>query len=196
MATGTLVVEAYPLDGATALEVEESTVYGWIQILDESSIGTFPAYTLSYQVATTTQSKALRYRWMVGTKATAWRSPLSLSVATTAQITARLTQAVLAKAVRILLLVEAPMGSFGELSEFGMAMVRPDYQQTELLKGLRYINWEEDLTALVTSEDVIRAGLQADPSDFPEARMGDVDRAIDAAVSWVASEVLDGMGIA
>jgi hypothetical protein len=192
----TLVVEAYPLDGATAIEVEESTPYGWVQILDESTIGTFPSYILSYQVDTTTQARNLRYRWMEGAVSTLWLSPLSLSTASTAQVTERLTQAVLAKAVRILLLVEAPLGSFGELSEFGMAAVRPDYQQTELLYGLRFINWDDDLTALVTSDDVIRAGLQADPADFPEARMGDVDRAIEAAASWVASELLDGLGFA
>lgn len=196
MATGSLVVEAYPLDGATAIEVEEFTAYGWVQIVDESTIGTYPAYLTSYQAVTTTQAQQVRYRWMVGAVATLWLSPLSLSIATTAEVTERLTQAVLAKAVRILLLVEAPLGSFGELSEFGMAVVRPDYQQTELLYGLRYTTWDIDLTTLVTADDVIRAGLQADGSDFPESRMVDVTRAIDAAVSWIASELLDGIGVA
>jgi len=193
---GDLVVEAYPLTGATKIVAEESTVFGWIEILNTASIGTYPAYTLSYEITTTTERPLLRYKWELGATSTIWLSPLSLSVAATDEVTARLTQAVLAKAVRILLLVEAPLGTFGELSEFGQAAVRPDYQQTELLYGLRFVNWADDLSTLVSTSDVIRAGLQAPPADFPSANLPDVTRAIDAAASWVGSELLDGAGIA
>ena len=119
-----------------------------------------------------------------------------VAVAPTPEVEARLVQAVIAKAVRILLLIDAPLGSFGELTEFGQSTVRPDFQQAELLYGLRFIDWDVDFTTLVTTDDVIRAGLKAEPTDFPIARIPDVQRAIDAAASWVAVEILGGIGIA
>ena len=81
---------------------------------------------------------------------------------------ARLAQALIAKATRFFVQLEAPLGTWGELSEFGMATVRPDYQIREILFGLHLPDWDTDALAdLVTADDVIRAGLQADPATFP-----------------------------
>lgn len=107
---------------------------------------------------------------------------------------ARVTQAVIAKATRILQLVEAPLGTIGEVTELGVAVTRPDYQATELLYGLRWRDWGiVDIDVPV--EDVIRQGLQTDPATYPPDRIPDVQRAIDSAVSWVL-EALRGLGAA
>ena len=55
---------------------------------------------------------------------------------------ARLAQAIIAKATRILLLAATPLGLAGEVTEFGVATVRPDYQIKELLFGLHLPDWE------------------------------------------------------
>ena len=78
-----------------------------------------------------------------------------------------------------------------------MATVRPDYQINELLYGLHLPEWEiADLAGLVTTDDVIRAGLMVDPATFPADRIPDVQRAIDAAVDWVTSELYGAFGVA
>ena len=110
---------------------------------------------------------------------------------------ARLTQALIAKATRFFVQLEAPLGTIGELTDFGMATVRPDYQIRELLFGLHAADWTvEDLTALVTTDEVIRAGLQADPATFPAARIPDVQRAIDAAADWISKDLEGAFGVA
>lgn len=117
---------------------------------------------------------------------------------TTPDEEARLIQAVAAKATRILMLAEAPLGVWGEITEMGVAQTRPDYQIRELLFGLHYRGADLDvdtITAAVDPEMVIRQGLQTDPANFPPDRLPDVERAIDAARSWVASEVV-GFGAA
>lgn len=110
-----------------------------------------------------------------------------------AEVEARLTQAVLAKAVRIYALTEAPLGTHGEFTEFGVARVMPDHQIVELCAGLLLVNWDVDLASLVTVEDVVRA-LGYD--DMPPGKEEDVERAIQAAASWVASYILGGVAIA
>ena len=113
------------------------------------------------------------------------------------QTESRLAQAVIAKATRIIVLAEAPLGSWGEITDFGIATVRPDYQIKELLYGLHVGDWElSDLSNLVEVDDVIRAGLQADPDTFPIARRQDIQRAIDAAVDWVHQDLDGGFGVA
>ena len=110
---------------------------------------------------------------------------------------ARLTQAIIAKATRILVMTEAPLGSWGEITDFGIATVRPDYQIKELLYGLHVGDWElSDLSNLVEVDDVIRAGLQADPVTFPAERVPDVQRAIDAAVDWIHTDLVGAFGVA
>jgi hypothetical protein len=113
----------------------------------------------------------------------------------TSEETERITQAVIHKATRILVLAGAPLGTFGELTEFGMPTVRPDYQVAELLFGLRLSEWELDLAGLVTTDDVIRQGLQTDPATFPADRVPDVQRAIDSAVSWVDLYLSEGVAV-
>jgi len=111
--------------------------------------------------------------------------------------TARLTQAIIAKAARFLAMVEAPLGSWGELTEFGLATVRPDFQIKELLFGLHNSGiLLTDLAGLVEVDDVIRAGLNADPLTFPAERIPDVQRAIDSAVDWVWHELEQAYGVA
>jgi hypothetical protein len=94
----------------------------------------------------------------------------------------RLTQAIIAKAVRIYVMAEAPLGTHGEWTEFGVARVMPDHQISELLFGLMFEHFPEDLSTLVTAEDVIR---HLGYDEFPEAKEDDVERAISAAASWV-----------
>ena len=77
-------------------------------------------------------------------------------------------------------LLMPPLGLTGEVTEFGVASVRPPYGIIEMLCGLRYPEWEvEDLAGLVTVDDVIRAGLMVEPATFPIDRIPDVQRAID-----------------
>jgi hypothetical protein len=89
----------------------------------------------------------------------------------------------------------APLGTFGELTELGMSTVRPDYQIAELLFGLRLTEWDLALDGLVTPDDVIRQGLQANPATFPAERLPDVERAIDTAVSWVDTYLTEGVAV-
>jgi len=105
---------------------------------------------------------------------------------------ARLTQAVIAKATRILSLVESPLGLWGEMTDLGPASVKPDWQIRELLFGLHYSGMP---VPEVSADMVIRQGLQTDPAGFPTANLPDVERAIAAARSWIAHD-LQGFGIA
>ncbi len=109
----------------------------------------------------------------------------------------QITQAVIQKATRILALSHSPLGLWGGDVDFGPVPVRSDYEIAELLYGLRLVNWDIDLTSLVTTEDVIRVGLQAaNPATYPVDQLPDVQRAIDAAVAWVAVALLYGFGVA
>lgn len=109
-----------------------------------------------------------------------------------------MAQAVIYKAVRFLKLPESPLGAWGEFSEYGVgvATVRPDHAIEEMLYGLRLRDWDVDLESLVTADDVIRVGLEMDPATFPADKLGDVERALSAAVSWVAHHLQQGVGIA
>jgi hypothetical protein len=127
---------------------------------------------------------------------TAWFPPVSVAVPANQEVTDRLVQAVIQKATRILMLSKAPLGSWGELNEFGVATVRSDYEIQELLYGLRFVNWDVDLMTLVDTDDVIRVGMQTDPTTFPTDRVPDVQRAIGGAVSWIAGYLLDGANVA
>lgn len=109
--------------------------------------------------------------------------------------TDRLTQAIIQKAVRILMLTGAPLGVHGEVTEFGMAVVRPDYQIREMLAGMMFIPLP-DLETLVTTDMVIRQGLQVDPDDYPTASVPDVERAIGAACSWIEDHLTGGVPFA
>lgn len=115
-----------------------------------------------------------------------------MSFVLTPEDEARLEQAVIAKATRILMLVEAPLGIWGEMGEMGPAAVRPDWQIRELLYGLHYS--EADVPD-VTTDVVIRQGLQTDPDTFPADRLDDVERAINSARSWIAHDLV-GIGVA
>lgn len=110
----------------------------------------------------------------------------------------RLAQAMIQKATRFLVMAQAPLGLWGDATEFGQATVRPDYQIRELLFGF-HTTLEvtaTDLAALVTADDVIRAGLGVDPTTFPTARIPDVEQAIEAAASWVYDEITKAWGVA
>lgn len=117
-------------------------------------------------------------------------------VTPTEEQVASLRQAVLQKATRTLMLGQAPLGYWGELADGTQAPLRPDYAIKEILFGLRFVNWDVDLTDLVTAEDVIRVGLQADSFPEDDDRIADIDSAISAACSWVAQYILGGAGVA
>lgn len=188
----TVTVEPYPFEGATGIEVEEATSYGWVNVLDTSDIGTFPNYTTEYSVTATSTSYKFRYRWQLSLGETSWLDVQDVPVGATAEIEARLTQAVLAKAIRLYALPEAPFGTHGEMTEFGMAKVLPDYQIIEILSGLLRINWDVDPTTLVTVADVVRA---IGYDDLTADKDADIQRAIDSAASWVADYILGGVAV-
>lgn len=105
--------------------------------------------------------------------------------------------AIKAAANRQLQLTYAALGLVGEVTEFGVASVRPPYGIIEVLRGLRLPEWEvEDLAGLVTTDDVIRAGLGVEPSTFPTDRIPDVQMAIDSAAEYVRAEVWGAFGVA
>lgn len=195
MAAYTIIVEAYPASGATNLEVQEYTKWGWEQVLDTASVGTYPAYTTSYSVTATSSSKRFRCRWTVDGSDTDWFAPESIHAAPTADEAARLRQAIIAKAIRFLVLPEAPFGAFGEASEFGATRiaVRPDSAIRELLYGFRYKGLVLSGITITTAE-VIRAGMGIAESDFDASKLPDVEKAIDAATNWVEA-YLAGAGI-
>lgn len=109
--------------------------------------------------------------------------------------TDRLTQAIVFKATRFYLMAQAPFGHWGEMTEEGLAMIRPDYEVRELLYGMRFKPVGE-LESLVDTDLVIRQGLQQDPDDFPADKVPDVERAIGAACSWVEDFLTEGIAIA
>ena len=67
----------------------------------------------------------------------------------------------------------------------------PPYNIDEMLYGLRRVpEWEVvDMAGLVTTDEVIRAGLGVEPSTFPTDRIPDVQQAIDSAAEWVRQRV-------
>jgi hypothetical protein len=54
---------------------------------------------------------------------------------------------------------------------------------------------EVTLGALVTVDDVIRVGLQTDPTGFPTDRLPDVERALSASVDWVLTNLQGSWGV-
>lgn len=92
------------------------------------------------------------------------------------------------------------------MADAGIVYTRTDAATPEILFGLMGrgpfdpdadievdpIPWLE----LVSPADVIRVGLGAEPADFPATALPDIERAIAAAVAWVADYVENGAGIA
>ena len=109
---------------------------------------------------------------------------------------AQLRQAVTAAANRQVQLVMAALGLVGD--EFGQARVLPPYNIDEMLYGLRRVpEWTvEDMAGLVSTDQVIRAGLGVEPSTFPVDRVPDVQQAIDSAAEWVRQRVWGAHGVA
>lgn len=189
-----LKVDRYPHDGVVGFQAEEFVYGEWVSLLDTDQVGVFPNYTTTFSVTPYGSGLAFRARWETGVgQFSSWFTPGLIHEPTAEQIE-RFTHAVIFKAVRFLKLPEAPFGHSG-VTEWGMATVRPDFEIEELLYGLRFREWDIDLTTLVTTDDVIRVGLQIDPDDWVGTE-ADVQRAIDAAISWVADRVLNGVGIA
>lgn len=193
-----LRIEPWTEAGAVGLEIQQWTAFGeWVTVLDTSSVGTFPNYTAEATVTAVGTDLRFRYRWETATGVfTQWLTPVVMPTLSEEGV-ARLTEAVIAKATRILAMSKAPLGWSGELLDDMVATVRSDRQIEELLYGLRFRDWDVDITSLVEVADVVRHGLQIGPDDgFPEEKEPDVQRAIDSACSWVAHCLLEGIGIA
>lgn len=108
---------------------------------------------------------------------------------------ARLKQAIIAKTVRFYEQMKAPLGSL-DVGELGAVTVRSDFQIQELLFGLHFRGVPYDLTELVTVEDVVRAGLEIGSGGVLAAeKTVDVQRALDAACSWIEDELNHGYGV-
>lgn len=108
---------------------------------------------------------------------------------------ARLKQAIIAKAVRFFVQLQAPLGTF-EVGDLGAANVRSDFQIQELLYGLHFRGVHYDLTELVTVADVVRSGLNIGAgASLAAEKQQDVQRAIDAACSWIEDELNSGYGV-
>jgi len=193
----TVTAAIYPFDGVVGFQVQEITPWGNVEVLDSSTVGIFPNYIASYAVTVTDSTNPLQVRWETSAGFyTAWFSPSTVAVPATSATEERIKTAVIQKATRILMLSKAPLGSWGELNEFGVATVRADYEIQEILFGLRFVNWDVDPLTLATTDDVIRIGMQADPDTFPTDRIPDVQMAIDSAAWWVAAYLLDGANVA
>jgi hypothetical protein len=188
-------VDRWPLDDATGIEIDELIWGEWVTVLSDPppSIGTYPDYTTVYEINPASSEPQLRARWVRGTEHSVYLEPGIIRVPN-AQQEARFAEAVLQKAIRFLKLPEAPFGHSG-VTEWGVASVQTDRQIEELLYGLRFQDWDIWLPGLVTTDDVIRVGLQIDPARST-ANPADVQRAINAAASWVAERCLLGVGVA
>lgn len=191
-----VIATATPYPGATiGFELEELSPFtGWATATDITEISAG-----LYSASVTDASHTLRARWEISAgNYTGWFTPSSVpgSGTPTAGQNARLAAAAIAKATRFLVLPEAPLGSWGEMSEYGMAVVRPDHSIRELLEGLHFTELGIDWASIVTNDDVIRNGLQADPADLPAERLPDITRALAAAEEWIELELAEGIGIA
>lgn len=116
-----------------------------------------------------------------------------MAVPTEAQ-EARVRQAIIAKAIRFMLMPGTPFGVFGIGVDGAAASVRPDHAITEMLYGLRFADLDISAVA-VTAAEVIRS-MDAEADDFNESKEDDVDRAIEAAKDWVSEYLAGGVGIA
>lgn len=193
----TVTVPAFPYTGVQSLLVEEQTVFGAVTVLDTTTVGTFPNYITEYDVTVNDVGNPLRAKWEYEPGFyTPWFSPVSVGIPATVETVEALEQALIQKSARILALSKAPLGSWGELNEFGVATVRMDHEIQELLYGLRFVNWAVDLPSLVDTDTVIRVGLQTDPATFPTERLPDVERAIAAAARWITAYILYGTNVA
>ncbi len=202
MATVTVNVENYPEDGVTNIEIQELTAFaevgeaGWVEVLDTDSVGTNPSWTIAYSVTASTAGLVFRYRWTVDGGITAWYTPVSLSITPTANEALRIKGAIISKAIRLLVLPEAPFGSFGETADFGgmQVSVKPDYSIKEQLYGL--VGQHLAVSGVSPdTDDVIRNGLNIDPSDFPTYKVEDVTRALGAATDWVDNYLNGSLGL-
>lgn len=192
----TVTVTPYP--GATiALELEEWSpiTRAWVDT-GAPSLVTGSTYTATV----TSAAHTLRARWEITAGGYSdWFAPTSVveRKTPTAEQQSQLKEAVIAKATRIFLQSPAALGYVGEMSELGMATVRPDYQIRELLVGLRWVDWDVDHTTLVTQDDVITQGLQATADGtWPTAKLDLIDEAIEAAWAWVAADIFGGVPVA
>ncbi len=201
MATVIVNVENYPEDGVTNIEIQELTAYagageaGWVEVLNTASVGTNPNWTTAYSVTATTDGLIFRCRWTVSGSLTNWFNASSLSITPSTNEAQRLKSAIISKAVRLLVLPEAPFGSFGETADFGgmQVTVKPDYAIKETLYGL--VGQHLILTSLtIVIADVIRNGLNIDPADFPSYKNVDVTRALNAATDWVDNYINGVLG--
>lgn len=195
MATVTVTVIPYP-EATSDLEIEELSPFtGWASASDVSAASELEGV---YTATVTSATHRLRYRWAITAGGhSRWLTPLRVLERRepTAAQEAQLKEAMISKAARIYVMTGASLGYVGEISEMGSATLRPDYQIRELLEGLRFIDWDVDLTAIVDADEVIRAGLGADPTSYTAAQSALVDQAIAAAASWVATEIIEGVAI-
>lgn len=178
-----ITAESYPLEGTvTGFQAEELTSYGWVQVFNGA-----PGASTSFSVDPTSTSNQFRVRWIVDGHETAWKEPVSVSPALSAVQEEAVKAAIIVRATRNLQWNGAAFGRFGS-SDGTNIVARPDFASNELLFGVRYRNWDVDLTTLVTTDDVIRA-MGQEPGDFPDANLAEVQLAIDTACSQIASEL-------
>lgn len=195
MAEVTVTVTPYP-GATTSLELEEWSpiTRAWVAAADITQVSTGV-----YTATVTNTANLIRARWSPTAGGhSRWFPPNSVveRKEPTAGQAAQLKEAIIAKATRIYLQTAAALGHVGQMTEFGVATVRPDYQIRELLMGLRYVDWDVDHETLVTSDDVITQGLQAEANDtWPEEKLDLIDEAIAAAWSWVTTDILEGIPV-
>lgn len=196
MAEVTVTVTPYP-GATTGLQLEEWSPIArdWADASDITQVGTSTRWTATV----TNAANLIRARWVLAAGGhSRWFPPDNVveKREPTEGQEAQLKEAIIAKATRIYLQTAAALGHVGQITEFGVATVRPDYQIRELLMGLRWVEWDVDTATLVTTDDVITQGLQAEANDtWPDEKITLLEEAIAAAWSWVTTDILEGIPV-
>lgn len=100
--------------------------------------------------------------------------------------------AVIQKAVRLLALVETPYGTVGEMTEYGVRTMRPDFAIRELLFGLRGLGFDTN-DVEVSVDDVLAVGFD-NPAVVPELKEDIIEEAILGAKFW-CNQMLKGYSV-
>lgn len=110
---------------------------------------------------------------------------------------ARVKQAIIAKAIRFLLMPGNPYGVFGISGDVdgAMATIRPDYAINEFLFGLRAVE-DFDISSVTVTVDEVVASMDGVADDFSTEKKDAIERAIDGAKDWVAEFLAGGWGLA
>jgi hypothetical protein len=178
----------FDVAAASTIRITDGPTVALFEVTAASDAGTYRQLTGTWVEGTPdtpTQNALIVVEWEV----------LEATEPTAGQA-AQLAVAAIGKATRLLVLPGSPYGLSGEVTDFGLAAIRPDYSLQEIVYGLRFKGLVPDWSSIVTADDVIRVGLNADPMTFPTDKVPDVERALLAAENEIEAELVGGVGVA